>query len=313
MAKRKVISRRNAGFGDNLFAAAHAWYYAKETNRTLVINWAPSMYLEQKKTNAFGCFFEVQGSISGTPIIVEKNVGLLKRFYRQLPVFPLRYFLPTLVSTLAYKTLKERTPPFFLHVLKKRRKKHEEIIRNGIDVPDKTVVFNNDYSFLIRETKPFFDELKLKREYQKVVDEFSNRYFSGKQVLGVHIRSYNKNIPSNHNKYWLDEQKSLNKIKDRIQYIIAEQGLSNYVIFLATDSLVAQEFCKKNLRNVVTYNKNFQIKTTFSHHLKVNFRAAADALIDMFLLAKSDILYRFPPTGSWFSHYASLYAKETIM
>jgi hypothetical protein len=214
---------------------------------------------------------------------------------------------------LAYKALKERTPAFFRHVLNKRRNKHKEIINNGIDVPHKTVVFNNDYSFLKGETKPFFDELKLKPEYQKVVDDFSEKHFSGKQVLGVHIRSYNKNIPSNHNKYWLDQQKSLDTIKNRIQHIITEQGLSDYVIFLATDSVVAQGFIKKSLRNVVTYNENFQIKPTFSQHLKVNFHAAADALIDMFLLARSDILYRFPPTGSWFSHYASLYAKKTIM
>jgi hypothetical protein len=31
----------------------------------------------------------------------------------------------------------------------------------------------------------------------------------------------------------------------------------------------------------------------------------------MFLLAKSDVLVRFPP-GSWFSHYASLYVKKIV-
>ena len=36
---RVVISQRNNGLGDNLLAAANAWYYAKHTNRTLVIVW----------------------------------------------------------------------------------------------------------------------------------------------------------------------------------------------------------------------------------------------------------------------------------
>ncbi len=56
---RFIVSHRNSGFGDNLLAAAKAWLYAKETNRTLVIVWAPSRYLADQHENAFSRFFKV--------------------------------------------------------------------------------------------------------------------------------------------------------------------------------------------------------------------------------------------------------------
>jgi hypothetical protein len=313
MIHKKVVSRRNAGFGDNLFAAAHAWYYAKSTNRSLVINWSPSMYLPQKRRNAFSYFFEVPDRIQETPVIVEDHVNIFKRTGRQLPLFPRSYFLPTIVSLLVFKVLKNKTPSFLLKILQSRKQATVDIIKQGRNVRNRVVIFNSNFSFLDEEIKPFYDELKLKAEYQKIVDHFAKKYFEGKTVLGVHIRSYNINMPSNHNIYWKDEKQTLKKITSAINQIIAERKLKNYVIFLATDSKAANEFIRANLNHVVTYNKVFHIEYNFSQHLKTTVDSAVAALIDMFLLAKSDILYRFPPTGSWFSHYASLYAKETIM
>jgi len=60
----------------------------------------------------------------------------------------------------------------------------------------------------------------------------------------------------------------------------------------------------------VTFDKEFN-----SHDIQLYqglpIEMASAAIIEMFLLAKSDILVRFPPI-SWFSYYASLYAKEVV-
>jgi hypothetical protein len=311
---KKVISRRNAGLGDNLFAAAHAWYYAKKTNRKLVINWAPSMYLSDKSANAFPFFFEVPDYIEGVPIISEDKVNSIKRFLRRLPLIPYRYFLPVLFAETVHKLLRKKTPDFLLRFIENRRKWSIDLIKNGIDIRNKTMIFNSHYGFLLQETKPFFDALKLKTEFQSIVDNFSENNLQGKTVIGLHIKYYDKTMPkSNHTQYWLEPQASLNQIKDKINGIISRIKGANYVIYLATDSAIVQDFLRGHFKNVVSFNKGFKIEYTQSQHLKLTDDAVTAALVEMFLLAKSDILYRFPPSGSWFSHYGSLYAKETII
>jgi hypothetical protein len=312
--QKKVISRRNAGLGDNLFATAHAWYYAKQTNRALLINWAPSMYLSDKSANAFGFFFQVPDQIQGVPIIYEKNVGSVNRFIRRLPLQPYRSFLPSLFAEFVHKLRRDRTPGFLLEIMKKRKQWSIDLIKNGSDVNYRTMIFNNPYGFMLKETKPFFDELKLKPEFQTLVDDFANLNFKNKKVIGLHIKYYDKTMPkSNHTQHWLDPEQSLNTIKDRIHNIIGTFNSQDYVIYLATDSPIVEEFLKKHFAKIVTFNKEFKIEYSQSQHLKLTDEAVTAALVEMFLLAKSDVLYRFPPSGSWFSHYGSLYAKENLI
>jgi hypothetical protein len=311
---KKVISRRNAGLGDNLFATAHAWYYAKMTDRTLIISWAPSMYLNDKQANAFPFFFEVPDEIEGVPVIVEPRVGSFKRLIRRLPLIPFKYFLPVMVAESLHKLMRKKTPAFLLNFMEKRRKWSIDLIKNGIDIPNRAMIFNSHYGFLIKETKPFFQSLKLKAEFQSLVDNFSEKYLAGKKVIGLHIKYYDKNMPqSNHTQYWLDPDGSLNKIKDNLNGIIAELNESNIVIYLATDSPVVQDFLKKHFTNIVSFDKTFNIEYTKGQHLKLTDNAVTAALVEMFLLAKSDVLYRFPPSGSWFSHYGSLFAGKTYI
>jgi hypothetical protein len=176
------------------------------------------------------------------------------------------------------------------------------------------MIFNNPYGFMLKETKPFFDELKLKPEFQTLVDDFANLNFKNKKVIGLHIKYYDKTMPkSNHTQHWLDPEQSLNTIKDRIHNIIGTFNSQDYVIYLATDSPIVEEFLKKHFARIVTFNKEFKIEYSQSQHLKLTDEAVTAALVEMFLLAKSDVLYRFPPSGSWFSHYGSLYAKETLI
>jgi hypothetical protein len=313
--RKKVISRRNAGLGDNLFATAHAWYYAKKTGRDLNINWAPSMYLDDKSANAFPFFFKVPENIDGVPIIIEPRINAIKKFIRRLPLFPFRYFIPALIAESVHKLLRKQTPGFLMRIMDKRRQWSINLITNGIDVSYRTIIFNSHYGFLINETKPFFMALKLKDEFQQLVDTFTQQNFIGKKVVGLHIKYYDKSMPkSNHTKYWLDPQQSLNLIKENLESILSSLNIADeYVIYLATDSSIVEDFLKAHFNNIVSFNKEFKIEYTQGQHLKLTDDAVTAALVEMFLLAKSDVLYRFPPSGSWFSHYGSLFAQKTIM
>jgi hypothetical protein len=309
---RKVISRRNAGFGDNLFAAAHAWYYAQKTNRSLVVNWAPSMYLDDKGKNAFGYFFDFPDHIKGVPIIAKDRVNMFQRQIRSLPVTPAYLFIPAMIAEIVNRILKNKSPEYFKNILKNREKWISDIIRHGKDVKSKTLIFNGVYGFLEEETKPFFNELKLKSKYQQKVEDFAAENFKNKVVIGVHIRYYDKSLPkNNHTKYWLEPEKSLIIINDNLKKILSELKESNYVVFLATDNKMVHDSIKGAIDNVITFEKNFDIVQK-GMHLELPIESAFNGLVEMFLLAKSDILYRFPPSGSWFSHYGSIYAKKVI-
>ena len=183
----QVVSRRNAGFGDNLFATAHAWYYAKKTNRKLVVSWAPSMYLDDPALNAFPFFFDYPDTIVGVPIIAEERVGSMSRHVRSLPVTPAKLFIPGVFAEVSKRLLKDKTPGFLKDIPKKRDNWITDVIKNGKDVSKRSLIFNGCYGFLENETIPFFDEIRLKPKYQKKVDDFAAKNFEGKTVIGVEI------------------------------------------------------------------------------------------------------------------------------
>lgn len=311
-----MVAKRNAGLGDNLLATAHAWYYASRTGRDLEICWAPSMYFSDKSINSFGKFFKVPQSIKGVNIIYEKNVGPWKRMRIRLPFFPLRFFIPSMLGEGLQKILRQNTPLFLKESNKKRREWLTGIIESGTNVGNREAVINTHFDFLEPQIiKPFFDALKLAPEYQERLVKFREKHFRNKTVIGVHIRYYDKSLPfSNHTPYWLEPEKSFSHIKNELQKIVQKLNTDDYVIFLATDNVKVYDFFYDNIDHLVTYPKEFQnITFTLDLHQKVRENSFEDDLIEMFLLAESQILYRYPPSGSWFSYYASLYAEELFI
>jgi len=313
---KKVVARRNAGLGDNLLATAHAWYYAQQTGRDLEISWAPSMYFADKSINSFGTFFKVPKKINDVDVIYNPKIKFRDRLYRRLPFFPAKYFLPTILGESVHKLLKNKAPGVFKKMTGTRRQWLMKIIEEGKPFNKEVLVFNTHFNFLEPEKiKPFFDALELMPKYQEKVDEFRKKHFKGKKVIGVHVRYYDKNLPySNHTPYWLKPDESFEHIKSELQKIIKKLDTEDYVIYLATDNEIVFKYFKQNIDKLVVYNKAFQnITFTASLHHKVEENSYEDDLIEMFLLADSNVLYRYPPSGSWFSFYGSLYANEVIM
>ena len=315
-SKKKVVARRNAGLGDNLLATAHAWYYAQQTGRDLEISWAPSMYFSDKSVNSFGTFFKVPEKIGDVNIIYHEKVRFFTRLKRRLPFFPLKYFFQTIFAEVTIKLMRNKGPKIIHKIRDKRNKWLTDFIYNGNSTSNLNVTFNTCFNFLESEKiKPFFDALELLPKYQERVDEFRNKHFKGKKVIGVHVRYYDKNLPfSNHTQYWLEPEKSFEHIKNELQKIVNKLDTDDYVIYLSTDNEIVFDYFRNSIDNFVVYNKAFQnITFTMSLHHKIAENSYEDDLIEMFLLADSNVLYRYPPSGSWFSFYGSLYADEVVM
>ncbi len=308
-----VISRRNAGFGDNIFAAAHAWHYAKNTSRTLIINWAPSRYLNNGNINGFSYFFHVPEYIQGVPLVADEKVSFFARLLIRLPITPIKFFIPSLISLTLRRILKDKTPNIFNNIINRREEWIKDTIQQSTDVNSKLLIFDGCYGFLLEETIPFFKELKLNSKLDNKVEDFADKHFKDKTVIGVHVRYYDKSMPtSNHSQYWHNPENSLEMIKDKLDEVVSNFTDNEYVIYLATDSKEVQDYIKLNFDNVFKYNMEFGTHKNKELHEELPVETASASLVEMFLLTKSNVLLRFPPSGSWFSHLGSIHSDENV-
>ena len=188
---KSVIPYRTTGLGDCLITSAHAWHYAKITNRTLIINWIPSRYLDDKTANAFSYFFIAPNDIEGVPVIVESK-SRLKPFH------------------ILFREIQPLSS--------ERQQWMNNLAATGKPAKNRYLCFNECFTTLMDNSgykiKPFFDSLKLQPTFQTKVNRFSQEHFSNKKVIADHIRYYSPNLVfSKHTPHWHDQEQSLNKIK----------------------------------------------------------------------------------------------------
>ena len=225
--------------------------------------------------------------------------------------------LRTLLFELIIKFFRKRSPEYFIKTRHRRKKYLEDLIREASNVKLKNVIFNSDFNFLDKQRiKPFYDALELKPELQEIINQFAESHFRNKFVIGTHVRYYDTNLPAcDYTKFWLDPEKKLEMLKNRLQEIIYRIDRSDYVVYLATNSDIVCDYVRDNINNVITLKKDFpKIKVDWSLHHLFPEHALKDDIIEMFLLKYSNILLRFPPLAcSWFSYLGSLYADEVII
>ncbi|MGH7892952.1 MAG: nodulation protein NodZ, partial [Thermodesulfobacteriota bacterium] len=142
---RVIISHRNSGFGDNLLAAAKAWHYAKKTNRTLVIVWAPSRYLADQHENAFSRFFKFPESIGGVPVIAEPSIDRLSTLLILHPYFFSPRPDPSLILYKVLSKLRINTENLFKQRIRSRQEATDGLINNLIDVRRRIIVTHGCY------------------------------------------------------------------------------------------------------------------------------------------------------------------------
>ena len=168
---RVIISHRNSGFGDNLLAAAKAWYYAKNTNRALVIFWHFSRYLDDKRENAFTHFFNVPESIESVPVIAESRMDRLSALLISHPYFHSLKPDPLLILYKVLCKLRLNSDNLFEQRMRGRQEATDQIINNLIHMRQKIIVTHGCY-VPDENLRPFFDSLDLNEEFRKRADEF---------------------------------------------------------------------------------------------------------------------------------------------
>jgi len=311
---RGIASCRNSGMGDNLIAAASAWWYARQTGRSLSICWFHSRYLPDRRVNAFSRFFEPPAEIQGVPVFVEPAADRFSCFalmhWSFLAPFP---DLPGILERLFHRTTLARyvARRFFPRgfAWSGRQKKEEQLIQSGRGTPQRLLIASGCY-FPVSVLEPFFAALRLKPYLSAQVEEFAARHMQNKFVIGVHIRYYDPALPySNHSAFWADPEQRLSLCLHEIEKAVRAAGTPDYVIFLSTDSRMVQDFICAHVRHVITLDKPMGVDHTRELHEELPAETAGASVMEMFLLARSHVLIRLP-ANSWFSHYASLYAQK---
>lgn len=276
--KKILISHRRAGLGDCLIQAANSWFWAKKNNLRLYVAWYRSLYLEEKNLNAFFFLFDFPQNLEGVEIIKQNKINII--------LFQILRITLRILKRFNFDTSNFRYLCKYI------------IYTDGTFSPKP-------------ELKPFFDSLKLKDAQNQKFEEFLSKNFSGKKIIGLHVRYYPISLKyTNHSEFWINEEKTLNHIA---QVVRDEQRMYNYdcFIFLSTDSIKVQKFLQKKLENVIIYKPLKPIiNTNKEKHYQINCNSIEDTLIEMFLLSRCQVLMRY--TNSWFAYYASLYADKVI-
>ena len=173
-------------------------------------------------------------------------------------------------------------PPNFAKFDNKCKKEYiyqDELNRN-IDFEYERIPLNlrKIYSFLFRQ-------IKLNEELQEKINSFYKSNLEGKNIVSVHIRSWNR-----------DNEEGRQHLHDIEKFISKMNEYSDCCYFLTSDSQETIDMVKSRVKNVFTYNR-----ITERNNSRINPEGLREDLIELYLLSKGDVLI-----GSYYSSYTEV-------
>lgn len=289
-----------SGLGCMIRILAPCWMYARETGRTLVIDWRGNPYTRNEPSlNLFASLFDpISVDRAGIPVISNDSVNELR--------FP-QPLLTTSESMEFEDGSTARMPNGGLD--------HDalaEIIANCTDVDCPTVlpslpsVFRITRRWILPEKIRLTDEalrhcygmLRPRAEWRKEAESFYAESMRGLPLIGLHIRHGNGegNFRSHFRRREITEYDAfMEQVAQVVKHYGARRFNGNYTVFIATDSDHVIGFLKSRFPRLVTRSIRRPSEgcgVDFDHAYRggtgSGIRSAADALVDMLLLAKCD-------------------------
>lgn len=190
---RIVVARYpNGGIGDHLSCLMGAWFYAKRTGRSLVVDWRGSRFNPDPTSthNCFGRFFDVPPVLAGVPIISGDEVSNLSY---EIPIFPEKWDVEGLATTDHLK----HTPDEIDTI--------NALVTSDHDRPEPTVVFNQ----WIHPSPPkfaaieFLKELSIAAEIRLAADQIWQENLGDCAGIAIHVRHGNGENIGLRAAYWL--------------------------------------------------------------------------------------------------------------
>ena len=298
---RFTVSIRYTGLGDRLICLAAAWLFARNTGRTLVIDWRFGDLSRNWYSNDFIACFRNSGHLAGVPIICDNSVAQLK------------YPTPRYPFIWNHKTLLQRPMSRPTDLMEVHRRAAVNLIRAKRDRPEPVVVFDaciNDGIVRFEDAREFYQALEPVEPVAEHVEEFRRQRFEAAPVIGLHIRHGNGGDVMGHTKYWTSFSEAIARCQRYVDFARERLG-SDAPVFLCTDSSDVEAAVRALVPGVFTRPKQFRPQGVGElHHGSDVWQRRDDALIEMLLLAHTKALIRYPP-GTFFSLYGAVMKQRT--
>lgn len=292
--RRYVLSLRKTGLGDRFICLSAAWKFAKNTGRTLVVDWRHSIYTNDSR-DLFSLCFEPLSHLAGVPILTSETIdpAILPR-----PVYPAAWQDSALLDR-----------PWLMpaDAFPGERERGVELIRSGGDVDEPTVIFNsciNDGITSFTDARQFFEGLRPTSSVREAVDRFCQGSFGHSPFIGLHVRHGNGGDIMGHATSWSSPPAALERCRRAVEKARERLGRDTRVL-LCTDGADVEQALKILIPGVVTRPRSYRGRGEGELHLGGDRSHLQDALVDMFALARSSALIRYP-AGSFFSFYAAV-------
>lgn len=320
------INNIYSGLGCMLLILGPAWKYAKTTGRTLVIDWRNSPYTRSDPSvNLFSRLFDPSSlESSGVDVIADDQVNTI--------LFP----NPILMSKIA----QEHESGIVVSSNKRGIKADDviELILNGVDsnagtflpslqpmyrlatkhCPTKTL---RPPFCTLEEASLLYRSLKPRPHIQQQIDSFCNEHLGDGPTIGLHVRHGNgeESVRTHFSGRVISEfEEFIDTLVARIDKIARQQHFTHYKLFLCTDSDQVTLALRDRIPDLLTRNiwrpKHNQ-GIDFDHPFdspEEGVQSAANALIDMQLLGKCDVVILTRPT-SFACHVRYLQEKPNAM
>jgi hypothetical protein len=297
---RYVLSIRKAGLGDRLASLAAAWTFARNTGRTLVVDWRYGAY-GAGATNLFPRCFHTPAALAGVPLIADDTVG---RLPLPRPRHPAHWEDDDLLL------LPSRRPA---HTIGGDRDAAVALIRSSRDVPAATVVFDGSVSEGVThagDMRTLFASLTPTPAAARARECFRADHFGGASIIGLHVRHGNGGDIMNHACYWCSFDEAIVRCIRAVDMARRYAGAAARV-FLSTDSPQVEDAMRSTWDDVICRPKRYRPAGAGELHLgEASNSTVEDALVDMLLLADCDVLIRYPPY-SFFSLYGAIMKRPS--
>ncbi len=316
------INNLFSGLGCCLFVLAPCWKYALKTGRTLVIDWRGNPYTRSDpEKNLFSLLFQPPDPVEiGVSCIADDSINDLQ--------FPQPILGPA--GEISQESgLVDRLPVGGLHI-----NTMKNIITSCADVYLPTVMpslkttyfvaekfgpqgFQRPSMFTFREAQRLYKSLKLQPQWAAMVSKFYQGHMADRPVIGMHIRYGNGE--GKYRSHFLkreiqDFASFIESLVNKIRRYASKRFGKKYTVFLCTDSdevVNIMEPCFTSLVSRNIWRPAPGEGIDFDHAYKRSdggIGAAADAMIDMQLLAKCDAVFMTRQT-SFASHVPYIMEK----
>lgn len=271
-----------------------AWRFAHATHRTLVADWRGSGYVTDPRTNVFGLVFEPTRTLAGVPFLADDTVG---RLALAGPFHPASWDGTNIIRPWVRPALEDPA----------ERAAAVALIEAGVDVAAPVVVFDgclNDAVPSPDRCRRVLSDLRPRARIAEAVAEFEACHLAARPVVAVHVRHGNGGALGGHARFWVSPQSALIQVVGaalRAVHAVRAATGADPVILLCTDSPPVEKALRQALPGIVTRPKAFP-RLVAGDQPPTSFE---DSAVDMLLLARSDVLIRFPP-GSFFSFWGAV-------